>query len=1104
MSKVTYRLEDSGDFVIENYNRAKAFSSFFPGIAGLYGIPMWVFYVNRGQCISACGVQNKDGAILEFYPANQAYHTTQLKGFRTVIKIQEPKRLVYEPFRNAGCPFSNKAARRMIINPYMLSLEEENPQLGLRFDVNYMTVPQEPFAGLIRRLTVTNTSDNVLSAELIDGLPYIIPYGVNTWCQKNMSRTIEAWMQVTNLDKNIPFYALKVDPQDRPELVPVERGNFYLAYELSLASVRQLGAIIDPDILFGKDADLNFPIAFYEQEKFRIPKSQRLEGKTPCAFTHTAFKLTPKKSIQIISVLGNTRTKEEINRHSARIISPDFFDKKLTVNRDIISGLENTVFSKSARPEFDSYLKQTFLDNLLRGGFAHSIKASSGDFVYYLYARKHGDLERDYNNFMLNASYFSQGNGAYRDINQNRRNDVFFNPKVKEENIHTFVDALSADGFNPLHIQGSILSVEQKDAAGQILKKYIPNTEKRKKLEDFLSKKFKLGDLAFFLEREGIIPKKDIDLFLKSLLGNFAKEDVFAEGPEGYWVDHWTYNLDLIESYLAVYPDKTKQLLIGKKDFTFFDSCNRVLPRSQKYVLVNGKVRQFGSVTQDKTKKAIIESRTNEAQKVRTEHGRGKVYRTTLTVKLLTLFANKAASLDPFGVGIEMEANKPGWCDALNNLPGIFGSSVSETIELKRLVAFLREAIEQSKLSRYFAIVMPEEIAGFLNGLSSLFKSYISSRSKNKDFTYWDRANTLKEKYRQNTWTGFSGKERTMTVKAVQECLNLAAQKIDMALEKSIDKASGIPCTYYFHQAKSHKIIKEKKRPKLNIQGYPLVDVLSFSQRPVAHFLEAPMHMMRVLDGQDNRRRLYEAIKESGLYDKKLNMYKLNVSLAKMPFEIGRSTVFTPGWLENESIWLHMEYKYLLEVLRAGLYHEFFADIQSALVPFMDPNVYGRSILENSSFIVSSAHPQEDIWGSGFVARLSGATTEFMSMWLHMAFGKAPFCLDERDRLSLVFKPVLPKWLFTEKEEQVSFAFEKGKTLPVKIPKDSFAFVFLGRTLVIYRNPKRKDLFCQQPDRVVLSKSGEKDVVISGGIIHSRYAKAVREGRFEQIEAVFS
>ena len=32
-------------------------------------------------------------------------------------------------------------------------------------------------------------------------------------------------------------------------------------------------------------------------------------------------------------------------------------------------------------------------------------------------------------------------------------------------------------------------------------------------------------------------------------------------------------------------------------------------------------------------------------------------------------------TLDPMGLGIEMEAGKPGWNDAMNRLPGVLGSS---------------------------------------------------------------------------------------------------------------------------------------------------------------------------------------------------------------------------------------------------------------------------------------------------------------------------------------------------------------------------------------------------------------------------------------------
>ena len=59
-------------------------------------------------------------------------------------------------------------------------------------------------------------------------------------------------------------------------------------------------------------------------------------------------------------------------------------------------------------------------------------------------------------------------------------------------------------------------------------------------------------------------------------------------------------------------------------------------------------------------------------------------------------------------------------------------------------------------------------------------------------------------------------------------------------------------------------------------------------------------------------------------------MYKVNAPIASLPPDVGRTRVFAPGWLENESVWIHMEYKFMLEVLKAGLYEEFFEDFKKA------------------------------------------------------------------------------------------------------------------------------------------------------------------------------
>ena len=77
----------NNEFVIENYDNKLTFSSFLPGIAGKKGIPLWAFYVNRGQGITSFGLENKDSQILEFNPAVIAYQSVATDGFRTFIKI---------------------------------------------------------------------------------------------------------------------------------------------------------------------------------------------------------------------------------------------------------------------------------------------------------------------------------------------------------------------------------------------------------------------------------------------------------------------------------------------------------------------------------------------------------------------------------------------------------------------------------------------------------------------------------------------------------------------------------------------------------------------------------------------------------------------------------------------------------------------------------------------------------------------------------------------------------------------------------------------------------------------------------------------------------
>ena len=276
-----------------------------------------------------------------------------------------------------------------------------------------------------------------------------------------------------------------------------------------------------------------------------------------------------------------------------------------------------------------------------------------------------------------------------------------------------------------------------------------------------------------------------------------------------------------------------------------------------------------------------------------------------------------------------------------------------------------------------------------------------------------------------------------------------------------------------------------------------------FKKHALPLFLEGIVHALRVEDDQSKARGIYENTKKSELFDKKLGMYLVNADLSKEPEEIGRASIFPPGWLENQSVWLHMEYKFIVELLRCGLYKEFYENFKSTLIPFLEPRRYGRSILENSSFIVSSAHEDASLHGRGFVARLSGSTAEFLHIWLLMNAGEKPFYLDKKGQVNLILKPVLPGWLFTQKESTVDFLDKKGEWQEVKIPKDTYAFNFLGSTLVVYHNLNRRDTFGSHPavtQEIILTYPGQKQITIASQNIPSDYALDVRRGKVERID----
>jgi hypothetical protein len=933
-------------FVSRSFQKQKPFAGFLPGIAGYEGLPMWVFYVNRGQCVSSFGVRDKNGAMAEFYPANLAYAYVHQQGFRTFIKNGNE---VYECFQEKN------THQTLTIYPHQIVIEEEISQWQIRIKITYATMPNMPLSALMRRVELINLDGKIKTLTIVDGLTQILPAGIDYGGYKAVSNLLQSWMEV----KETPAFVLlklRASTADSSEVKTVEEGHFY-----SYFGLEKFHYIYDYKAVFAQDSSFHTP---YQLEALQyqdfIQQIQAPVNQVPSAFVIT--ELTLKDTTSFFGLFGYSNDYQKL-ASTLSTINPKNLNNRLNENQSIIESLTQEIFTKTNHSNFDAYLQQCYLDNILRGGYPVIFETKDGPVAYHLYSRKHGDLERDYNFFSLEPSFLSQGNGAFRDVLQNRRNDLYFHPEIGTTTISQFAAFLQADGYNPLSIEGITF-----EFVGD--KTQFPHS-----LQKLLSGEFTPGQVAMEASKHHLLVMPTVTKILSESHYHFK-----ATYGEGYWGDHFTYFLDLIETYLDIYPDKVMDLMTTQHPY--FVSPVFIKPRDEKYVLKQEKIRQYQAINHVH----------NLPPRAWLLDDKQQILKSNLYAKLFTLIANKYAQLDPDEVGLMYEAERPGWNDAMNGIPGLFGSGVSELIELSKLVKF------------FLKLPIPADTK-VITPLLRLVES-LQLINSNDFFIRWQQRMDALESYRGKL--GGPQSVSVISTSLIQSFITMVDQTLSASLDRLNANYEIIP-TYFTYEVLSYDVISKTEGQK---ESY--IRAKGFKRINIPPFLEAPARLFSSQNvSVEKARKMYLAIKNSSLYDPQLHLYKTSASLEDQTMEIGRIRAFTPGWLERESAFLHMTYKYLLGLMKAGLIDEFFEAMKDGMTCFMDPQVYGRSPLENSSFIATSNNPDISKHGQGFYARLSGSTAEVISIWKRMMFGEKLFFMHNQI-LSFAIKPSLPSSFFKD------------------------------------------------------------------------------------------
>jgi len=705
--------------------------------------------------------------------------------------------------------------------------------------------------------------------------------------------------------------------------------------------------------------------------------------------------------------------------------------------------------------------------------------------VFHVFSRTHGDLERDYDDFLLPSTFFSQGPGNFRDVATNRRNDVVFNPKIGSFNIRMFLSFIQADGYEPYSVEAIAFTISDKNICDDIAAKAVGPADghraQREALSGILNNgPFRPGQLFRLMTEQNIFLIVSMQEFI-DMVAVAAESHPFAVYKKGYWADYWTYYLDMIESYLSIFPEDEERVMFNVT-LPYFFSPSFVQPRSKKYVETpsfdgdNGRIQQLDATVNDEAKRGYMSQFIDEnidGYKI-TAHWQhdssGNVYESSVYTKLFLLATLKFATRDVLGMGIEYEGGRPGWDEANNGLPGILGSGMPELFELKALLNYLVRT--GRKYAREFEI--PEE-------LYQLFNSINDNLAELKDpdddfattekvpfelFSYWDNVASARETYREQTRITFSGNSIKMKCRKVVNALESWGKEIDKGIARALligtkgyddDGHNGIVPTYF-----AYEVSKWNHTGEYNLHGHPFVTPLNMTVRSFPLFLEGPTRMMKTVSAK-TAREMFLDIRKSNLFDKELRMFTMSASLTGQPIEMGRSVAFAQGWLENQSVGLHMSYKLYLELLRHELYDDFFESIrEGSLLPFRNTESYGRSPLQCSSFIASSVFEDPSVRGRGFMGRLSGSTAEFLSMWILMFIGPEPFFIDEKSsEVRMQLLPTLPRWLFHIHD---GFADMDGVIMNDDgTPRISFKL--FSSINVHYYNKKNTDILGTPPER---------------------------------------
>ncbi len=453
----------------------------------------WMFILSNGGLTA--GRRNPDQALFPYYTQDKMLDLSGRSGSRTLIRRVADRRL-WQPFSESS--ILEPGIRRNVSKNELgnqIELEEIHPGLQLALRVRWR--PSGRF-GFVRRVEGVNLSGEACRIELVDGLQNILPPGIGQRFQNEFSILGDAYKQAELAGSGqLGIYHLSSVPTDLSD--PMEALQASVAWQtgmgdgVTVLTDRQLDRFRKGESLREESVSRGLRTSFLRQFSLELEAGESRHWYI-CADTALDRRAVEELEalltggIDLAGVIEEDcgRTEENLRRMLA---GADGFQCTAHLSR-ALRHTSNTLFNLMRGGAFPTGYELPVgdvlatvghfnreaareLSSVLAGGsglhcsepwqkeapgrFGPDALRLLREYLPLSFSRRHGDPSRPWNRFSIDIreedgspKFSYQGN--WRDIFQNWEALLHSWPEYSEAAICRFLNASTADGYNPYRV----------------------------------------------------------------------------------------------------------------------------------------------------------------------------------------------------------------------------------------------------------------------------------------------------------------------------------------------------------------------------------------------------------------------------------------------------------------------------------------------------------------------------------------------------------------------------------------------------------------------------------------------------------------------------